>query len=167
MFSLNLQGDIHDTIPMRNPGLNTSSALIRKESFELCGLFDESLPASEDWDLFIRLSEKYHFFPVRKPLVITHRDGTRLSTDYRRRILAHSIILQKHMKKLLIQPKALSYHYYLIGIYLLYCNEYCESRNVLRKSIALHPYKIKGCLALLFTLCPSKLIDKVRELTHG
>ena len=34
----------------------TSAALIRAEVFGKCGMYDESLPYSEDWDLWLRIS---------------------------------------------------------------------------------------------------------------
>lgn len=37
-----------------------------KECFEEVGMFDESLPVLEDWDLWIRMSEKYDFYHIKK-----------------------------------------------------------------------------------------------------
>lgn len=39
----------------------TSDALIRREVYDRVGAFDESLPYSEDWDLFLRISREYRF----------------------------------------------------------------------------------------------------------
>jgi glycosyltransferase involved in cell wall biosynthesis len=164
-FCLNLRGNIHETILIHNPGLNNSSALLKKECFQRCGLFDESLPASEDWDLFIRISERYHFFPVLKPLVTIHRDGYRISTDYERRVVAHNKILQKYFNELQRAPKALANHYYLIGTYLLYCNKYNEARTFFQRSIAANPYKMKSYLTFLLSFCPQKLVDTVKALS--
>jgi glycosyltransferase involved in cell wall biosynthesis len=164
VFCLNLQGNIHHTLVVRNPGLNTSSALLKKVCFQHCGLFDESLPASEDWELFIRISEKYHFYPVKKPLVTIHRDGTRISTDYERRAPAHRLILQKHFTEVQGWPKALGHHYYLIGFDLLYCSQYSEARSFLKKSIGAYPFKIKSYAALLLSFCPQRLIAIAKAL---
>jgi glycosyltransferase involved in cell wall biosynthesis len=43
----------------------TSTAMFRREVFERCGGFDESLPYSEDWDLWLRISRVYPFVKLR------------------------------------------------------------------------------------------------------
>lgn len=43
----------------------TSCAMIRADVFETCGNFDESLPYSEDWDLWLRVSLQYPFIKLR------------------------------------------------------------------------------------------------------
>lgn len=48
----------------------TSSAMFRKEVFEKCGAFDESLPYSEDWDLWLRISREYPFIKLRHPTTL-------------------------------------------------------------------------------------------------
>lgn len=44
----------------------TSTALARAEVFANCGGFDESLPYSEDWELWLRISRKYKFVKQRR-----------------------------------------------------------------------------------------------------
>lgn len=63
--------------------LSLSSALFRRRLFDEIGVFDEELPACEDYDLGIRLSHKYpvHFLP--EPLIVKrggHQD--QLSQKY-------------------------------------------------------------------------------------
>jgi glycosyltransferase involved in cell wall biosynthesis len=50
--------------------LSLSSALFRRKVFDEIGVFDEDLPACEDYDLGIRLAHRYdvHFIP--KPLIV-------------------------------------------------------------------------------------------------
>lgn len=48
----------------------TSSALIRAEVFGRCGMFDESLPYSEDWDLWLRIAREYPFIKLKKSLTL-------------------------------------------------------------------------------------------------
>ncbi len=48
----------------------TSTALFRKDVFARCGLFDEALPYSEDWDLWLRLSRVYPFIKLAYPTTL-------------------------------------------------------------------------------------------------
>lgn len=52
-----------------------STVMVRREFFEKVGLFDESLPCCEDYDLWLRASCRYPFLLVQKPLTI--KDGGR------------------------------------------------------------------------------------------
>ncbi len=70
----------------------TSSAMIRREALQACGLFDVTLPYSEDWDLFLRLSRSYQFAQMRwaSTLYRQHeRQGSRMvrPVDYRTELL--------------------------------------------------------------------------------
>ena len=45
------------------------TVVVRRECFDRAGLFDESLAASEDWDMWLRTSVYYRFFFVDRVLV--------------------------------------------------------------------------------------------------
>lgn len=57
---------------------SASSALIKREVFSVVGLFDEKLRFSEDWDMWIRISEKYDIDFSNEILVNirTHKNNT-------------------------------------------------------------------------------------------
>lgn len=44
----------------------TSTALTRADVFQACGTFDESLPYSEDWELWLRVSRKFQFLKQKR-----------------------------------------------------------------------------------------------------
>jgi glycosyltransferase involved in cell wall biosynthesis len=48
----------------------TSTAMFRRELFDRCGFFDESLAYSEDWDLWLRISRKYPFIKLKNQLAL-------------------------------------------------------------------------------------------------
>jgi len=50
--------------------LSLSSALFRREVFDMVGMFDESLPACEDYDLGIRVAHRYPVHLLPKPLIV-------------------------------------------------------------------------------------------------
>lgn len=71
----------------------TSSAMFRAHVFKACGVFDVSLPYSEDWELWLRLSREYQFVRLNRPTTLyrQHPDqGNRVirDIDYRTELLA-------------------------------------------------------------------------------
>lgn len=62
-----------------------STVMMKKELFESVGLFDESLPCCEDYDLWLRVSCRYPFLLIEAPLTV--KEGGRedqVSVQYRR-----------------------------------------------------------------------------------
>ncbi len=52
--------------------ISPSSVLIKKELFDQVGYFDESLPACEDYDLWLRICSKYPVSYLDEPLIIKY-----------------------------------------------------------------------------------------------
>lgn len=52
--------------------ISPSTVLIHKSVFEEVGVFDESLPACEDYDLWLRICSRMEVLLVRKPLIKKH-----------------------------------------------------------------------------------------------
>jgi glycosyltransferase involved in cell wall biosynthesis len=50
--------------------VSPSSVIIDREVFERVGLFDESLPACEDYDLWLRIGRHYPFHLIDRPLIV-------------------------------------------------------------------------------------------------
>ena len=74
----------------------TSTSMFRREVFERCGAFDETLPFSEDWDLWLRLAREYEFVQLRRPSTLyrkhtTQGSGWHRPVDYRTRLLERKI----------------------------------------------------------------------------
>lgn len=74
----------------------TSTAMFRPEVFTNCGGFDESLPYSEDWDLWLRISQKYPFIKLRRSTTLYRQhphQGNRIAReiDYRTRLLKNAV----------------------------------------------------------------------------
>ncbi len=52
--------------------ISPSSVLMHRSVFEQCGLFDESLPACEDYDLWLRLFSRYPVKLINEPLLVKY-----------------------------------------------------------------------------------------------
>ena len=74
----------------------TSTAMFRRDVFDRVGTFDEGLPYSEDWDLWLRLSRQVPFLMLRNATTLyrQHRSqGNKMvrPVDYRTRLLTTAI----------------------------------------------------------------------------
>ncbi|MBM3319040.1 MAG: glycosyltransferase, partial [Candidatus Eisenbacteria bacterium] len=63
-----LSGWIFDRALEASP-VRISAAMAHKLCFQECGVFDENLPACEDYDLWLRMSAHFPFYHVEGPLV--------------------------------------------------------------------------------------------------
>lgn len=63
--------------------VSPSATVIRRELLDRVGLFDESLPACEDYDLWLRIAYRYPIGLISKPLIIKRGGHTdQLSRKY-------------------------------------------------------------------------------------
>ncbi len=76
-----LSGNVYPHILVNNFVENGSNVLVRRSIFAEVGLFDESLSAAEDRDMWIRLAARYHFVAVSKPLVLYRISQTSMSAN--------------------------------------------------------------------------------------
>ncbi|WP_349370899.1 glycosyltransferase family A protein [Salinarimonas sp.] len=79
------RGDVwRDMLHTNVVHFGTSSTLVRREALEAVGLFDESLPANEDYDLWLRIARFYEFDFVPDPLTAYRNAGGDGGPDERR-----------------------------------------------------------------------------------
>jgi glycosyltransferase involved in cell wall biosynthesis len=105
-----LNGDIHRALSRGN-FITTQVALVRRACFETVGLFDERLSRFQDWELWLRISEHYHFNYIDEPLVVAYATPGNLSSDQSACIEAFDIMLHKHHHEAARENTALLAHY--------------------------------------------------------
>jgi len=74
----------------------TSTALFRRAAFTTSGTFDERLPYSEDWDLWLRMSREHQFIKLAYPTTLYRQhplQGNRITRpiDYRTELLEKAV----------------------------------------------------------------------------
>lgn len=80
-----------------------SGVLCRRTCFETVGLFDESLAAAEDWDMWLRISQDFGFDFVSDRLVKIRRTGNSMSSNRERQFKSD----MKVIGKLAAKPKGI------------------------------------------------------------
>lgn len=77
------EGDLTETLLVRNVVGTISSVVIRRDVIETLGGLDERFPSWQDWAYYLHCADAYRFCAVRDPLTIRHNAGDQLSGDYR------------------------------------------------------------------------------------
>lgn len=122
----------------------TSSPLIKKECFSKVGLFDESLPVSEDWDMWIRISQYYECSFVSEPLFRYHPQPDSIVNISPWAIKAHKSILHKYRHLVAQLPKKFrAERYFYEGLFFWWMRDIFYSIKYFLFSLFLNPFLIR------------------------
>jgi len=78
---ISVNGDVFATLLVRDFVESGSNPLIRTEALAEVGGFDESLPAVEDWDMWLRLAAGYEFVCVPSPQILYRVSSSSMSSN--------------------------------------------------------------------------------------
>lgn len=120
----------------------TSTVVIAKETIIKAGLFDEKLPARQDYDMWIRVSKLVPVFYNYTPSVKVYRVGNdSISSSYKRNVEGTKLVLHKILSTENLtndEKKEISAsHYKHMALACILCNAYKESRIYAKKSLKL------------------------------
>ena len=117
----------------------TSIPLIRKSCLHSVGLFDEDLPGCQDYDMWIRLSERYAFRAVPEVLARHFIHGDQITTNLETKIHAKEGVLRKHRERLERHPDILARQLERLGVLHCAAGAFAKGRAHLSESLRLDP----------------------------
>lgn len=137
---------------LRENFIGCQTVLIKKECFDQIGVFDEQLPTTEDWDLFLRISKCYKILCIDEPLALSYIQADSISIDLKKMITAFKLILNNHINEYSKDKKLLA-EYYFNNIATILCenNQHGEGRSYILKAIKLNPLNVKYYLVLIIS----------------
>ena len=77
----NLNGDVYANLLLCDFLENGSNLLILLQAFKEVGRFDQSLTAAEDWDMYLRLANRYQFVGLAYPQILYRISPNSTSTN--------------------------------------------------------------------------------------
>ena len=114
----------------------TSAVIVKKENLEMIGGFDESLPARQDYDTWLRVSKFADFASNNRPSVYIYRNGHEsISTNYMNHVHGTLKVLEKIKSQIPEQEylRIKEYHYLHIAEYCIQFSDYELASEYARK----------------------------------
>jgi glycosyltransferase involved in cell wall biosynthesis len=158
-------GDIHKEL-LKGNFIGSPVALIKKECFDNVGLFDERLHNLVDWEMWLRISRRYHFRCVDEPLAIAHYDSDNVSDNSDSLIDAMELVLEKNRDEFKEEKKLLARHWINIGNLLVARGETKRGRRYIVDALRLYPFSMQLLLAasLAFFGLYDKFVSTLRSI---
>ena len=141
----------------------TSSILLRRECFEKCGLFDENMPTSSDYDMWIRISKIFSFKIVKNTLANHCYHENSLTLDNEKKGIGLEILIAKHDDFFKKDFKAYSKLYISLGVYYLNNGEVQKGRKAFSKAIRMNPFEMRNYFNFLLSLLGAERFKKLKE----
>ena len=140
--------------------ITDQAAVVRKTVFSDVGLFDESLPGMQEWDMWLRVAQKYDFLFIKEPLLITYYTDNSITSHSEWRLRGREIIFNKHSKIFRRYPRILAMHAYTIGNARALRGNIKMARTYLGIAFRIRPWNIKYAGAFFLSSIGSSRLYK-------
>ena len=138
------RGMVFDSLILENFIGSTSFPLIRKECFDVCGHFDTHMKSAQDYEMWLRIAQKYPVDFVDEPLVLYHENGgPRISTNALSRIQGLERLSEIHAKYLRAHPAARSVRLLKLVPHYLRAGERGKARRAFFEAVRLRPLALR------------------------
>jgi len=138
-----------------------SNAVVRRTCFDQLGLFDPSTTGIEDWDMWLRIADRYPFRVIREPLVYYRQHPASLSNNWTVLETSFQRVLEKAFSSVDPARAELKTMSYALAYLCLSWKpvqsrhrDYAQSARLLRKAVSYDP-KLRftsGYLRLTLTI---------------
>ncbi|GAF65000.1 putative glycosyltransferase [Bacillus sp. TS-2] len=157
-----VDGEIFKSLILGN-FITTQSLLIKKEIFEEVGGFND-IPRFQDWELCLRISMKYNFYWISKPLVDVYYTSDSISSQNGNLLKAFKYIYVNHKEKIRLAGSPYfskflcSYGHNLC----LYANKK-QGQKMFLMAIKLYPFYMRVWLSLFASFLGKKTYHRLNK----
>lgn len=90
------EGDVWQELTKGNLVECGSVAMVRRQCLEQCGVFDCNLGSFvEDWDMWLRIADRYEFKVVKEPLVYYRQVASSASRNWEAMARSYQLVIEK------------------------------------------------------------------------
>jgi glycosyltransferase involved in cell wall biosynthesis len=149
------RGDLRAHLLASNPIGGTSVAVVRRECLDTVGGFDETLRSFQDYDLWLRIAERYEFDFVAKPLYRYRLHPVQIWKNPDALFAGLDRMLEKHGQHRVFREQ-LSGHYLNLGRRFCLAGKSGQGRRALRQALRLNPSQMRGYIYYTLTFMGSR-----------
>ena len=150
---LQRDGAIHREIVRRTTFVPLVCALVRRECFDVVGTLDETLPTSNDYDLWIRMSRHFRFRYLPEPLVHVHPTPGSMSSSRPLIIEARKRLIEKHADVFRDCGGGMTaFFLWQIGSLLVLEGDLAQGRRYLARAVCARPWNGRYLASALLVL---------------
>jgi glycosyltransferase involved in cell wall biosynthesis len=135
--------------------------LARRSALLDAGGFDERLTLWEDWELSVRVCQKYRIDLDARPVAVIYDTPVSLIKNVQWRTQMLEVILAKHRALMHTCPRALAVNLYALGRFQLLEGNASIARRTLWESLRLQPLRLKTWAALALSLLRTSVVQKI------
>lgn len=106
-----ISGNVLQAMCYENIAGGCSMTMLSRKAIDDCGLFDERLLSSQDYDLYLRIAKKYEFAYVGKPLTYRYVSEESITKNPEKQTSGWEMFTKKHAILLEKNIDALSYRF--------------------------------------------------------
>jgi len=144
--------------------ITTQSILVKKECLEAVGLFDESMPRLQDWELLLRIAEHYRFHFIDEALVNLYHTSDSITSDQKALTKALLLLLEKHYSAFARYPAILANFYCYLGQQFFLSDDMSKSLHYCANALKIRPLNPKFWLVMMTFALGKDLYSKVKVL---
>jgi glycosyltransferase involved in cell wall biosynthesis len=152
-------GNIYKTM-LEGNFITMQVSLMRKECFEAVGGFDEQVIALQDWDFWIRVTEKYQFVGVPEVGARATISPDSITKNKLKRLQAREFIFNKHSEAFKQYPEIYAKHAFSVGHAYALRGTMDKAHTYLKKAMGAQNTTVKYTLAYLLSLSSSPIVYK-------
>jgi tetratricopeptide (TPR) repeat protein len=121
------------------------------------------MPTSSDYDMWIRISEKFSFKVIKDALVNYCIHENSLTHNYEKKIRGLEILFEKYDSFFKKDYKWYSINYLDLGVFYCYKGELQKGRKAFSKAIRMNPFEIRNYFNFILSLLGAERFKKLRE----
>ncbi len=157
------RGEVFQDLLANNFILSSSSVLAKKEVFKNVGFFDENLKFSDDWEMWIKIAQKYEFDFFDEALFKYYWHGENVMNKLKgeEKLKEHKYILEKYKDFYQKYPRAYSVRLRNIGSIYLLNNNLKEARRYFVKAVKVAPFYLRSWINFILSLFGKNFYKKI------